>query len=202
MEKYAQEVKSNFPSTANADLDTIDGTSRSGQSSPMLASDAFPLNFVPGIRFGTYNPPTYTLGAVYQSPKPGRFTSDNVGSWMAPDQRHCNPLGWLATFKMAIGHTGLATSSGVHRSSGVVMTKLAVCINAICAANDASCAPTKCYVSKQSKCVQFDSDVFPEYMSAVTKHHVNAASVEFKDGNYGECTGEAKQAARAVAAGS
>jgi len=167
----------------------------------MLATDAFPLSFVPGIRFGSYYPPTYTPGAVYQSPKPGHFTNDNTGNFMRPDQRHCNPLGWLATYKMAIAHTGLATGSGVHRSSGVVMTKLAVCINAICAANDASCAPTKCYVSKQSKCVQFDSDVFPDYMSAVTKSHVNAASDEFKNGNYGECTDEAKQAARAVAAG-
>jgi len=136
-EKYAQLVKSNFPSETNANLGTISGTDRSGQTPPMEAHDAFPVEFLPGVRFGAYSPPSYHIGIIYANPRPG--ISSGTAKWLRPDTSYCNPLGGKAIYKLAISHTGVP----FYTSSGVVFTKMAVCLNAICAANDASCAPKK-----------------------------------------------------------
>jgi len=207
VEKYAQVVKSTFPSKDN-ERDAINGTDRTGQSNPMTAADAFPAYFLAGIRFGIYDKPVYATGDIGGSPKPGEYCGEYSGAWISPDQRYCNPIGWLSAWKSAIGHTGLTPYSDGSAGTGletqrsaVVLTKLIVCLNAICDPGDASCAPKKCYTSKQGKCVQFTESVMPRYMSQVTQKHIHAAYLKFKAGAYTACTPDATEASRVVISG-
>ena len=200
IEKYAQVVASTFPNDRNVQ-DVIDSTvDRSVKSRPMAATEAFPMKFLPGIRFGTYAPIRYTPGFVLTTP----FSTDHTarktydGSWLRPDRRFCNPLGWLASSKMAIAHSGVA----FDKRSGVIVTKLVICLKANCAADDAACAPTKCYVSKKGKCVTFEEDVFEIYASNHAKTHSQAAYELLKSGDYtAGCNEAAEDSSRSVIAG-
>jgi len=182
IEKYAQVVASTFPDDRNVQ-GVIDSTvDHSGQSSPMTATDAFPKLFLPGIRFGVYTAPEYSPGFVLTTPYSTDYRAgeDADGSWLRPDRRFCNPLGWLSSSKMAIAHSGVVND----KKSGVIITKLAICLKANCAADDAACAPTKCYVSKKGKCVTFDEDVFHNYAEKHAREHSIKAYELFKSGEY------------------
>jgi hypothetical protein len=161
----------------------------------MTASDAFPLEFLPGIRFGNYQDPSFTVGMISQTPHTQGLPWD--GAWLSPDRRYCNPLNWLSASKLSITHSSISKD----RQSGVVVTKLSVCLKANCGANDATCIPTKCYVSKQGKCVKFHEEVFPDYASDVTISHTQAAATEFAKGAYTECDELARLAYSTVIAG-
>ena len=200
IEKYAQVVVSNFPDDRNVNA-AIDSTvDRSGQSQPMTATEAFPTNFLAGIRFGVYFGPTYTPGFVITYPQSTDQTATGMydGSWLMPDRRFCNPLGWLVSSKIAIGHSGVPQD----KRSGVILTKMAVCLNANCAASDSTCAPTKCYVSKKGKCVTFNENVFDGYQSNHAKTHSEAAYALFVSGAYTEgCSEVAEDSSRSMIAG-
>ena len=182
IEKYAQVVASNFPDPRNVQ-DAIDSTvERSGQSSPMTATEGFPRAFLPGIRFGTYTATSNTAGLVLSTPGSADHTAtgEYEGSWLLPNRRYCNPLEWLSSSKLAITHSG----ANRDKRSGVIFTKLVVCLKANCAANDAACAARKCYASKKGKCVKFNKDVFEDYADRHERKHSEDAYDLFAVGNY------------------
>lgn len=137
---------------------------------------------------------------TYTTPFPTDHTATRAydGSWLQPDRRFCNPLGWLASSKLAIAHSGVSHD----KRSGVIITKLAICLKANCAADDAACAPIKCYVSKKGKCVTFNEDVFDIYASNHAKTHSQAAAALLQSGDYtAGCNEVAEHASRSVIAG-
>jgi len=84
----------------------------------------------------------------------------------------------------------------------VILTKLAICLKANCAADDTSCAPTKCYVSKKGLCVTFNDDVFDLYSATQTYAQSRDAYLKFASGAYTEgCSEEATMSSKAVIAG-
>jgi len=198
IEQYAQVVASTFPDQSNVQ-GTIDGVSRNYKSSPMTATEGFPGYFLPGIRFGIYQPPGYTPGFITALPAGTDHTATGTydGSWLLPDRRHCNPLEWLAISKLAIARTPRA---GDLRS-GVLLTKLTVCLKANCAADDAACAPQKCYATKKGKCITFNEDVFPQYQSQADTTHSDAAYELLEAGSYTDCDETAEAWSQPVIAG-
>jgi len=204
IEKYAQVVASNFPDDRNVQ-DVIDNTvDRSGQSTPMAATDAFPgESFLPGIRFGTYERPANSPGVVKTTPHSTDHTATGKldGSWLWPDRRFCNPLEWRASYKTAMAHAGIRAGD---KRSGVIFTKLALCLKANCAADGAACAPTKCYVSKKGKCVTFNQDVFNNWAWWPKKGHDQSADAYklLESGDYtAECSEAAEDSSKSVIAG-
>ena len=51
------------------------------------------------------------------------------------------------------------------------------------------------------KCVQFNTNVMPNYLESQTQDHSIAASEQFEAGNYGECTEDAYLASQSIIAG-
>lgn len=201
IEKYAQVVASNFPNQSNV-KDTIDSTvDRTGYSRPMTPTDAFPGVFLPGIRFGHYDTPGYPPGYVLTTPYATNYmaTRDWDGAWFRPDRRFCNPLEWLVSTKMAIAHSGVT----YDRRSAVIITKMVICLKANCTADDATCAPRKCYVSKTGKCVKMNSDwIDTDWAERLTRTHSLAAYNLYESGAYTEpCDEAAEISAEAVIAG-
>jgi len=99
--------------------------------------------FLPGIRFGTYWQPQYTAAYVVTTPfftTASTGTGEFDGSWLYPDRRFCNPLGWMANTKMAIAQVQAAATGG-DKKSAAVFTKLVLCLNANCTADDTACPP-------------------------------------------------------------
>jgi len=104
----------------------------------------------------------------------------------------------MSSTKLAIAHSGVR----LDKRSGVILTKLAICLKANCAADDTSCAPTKCYVSKKGLCVTFNQDVFGDWASDHTKEQSTDAYELFESGAYTEgCSEAAKVSSKAVIAG-
>ena len=159
----------------------------------MTATNVFPGILLPGTRFGTYGAPSYMPGYLYATPasSDASATAMYQGSWLQPDRRHCNPLGWLVTTKRAFSHTGMPFANDLEKKSGFWLAKTTLCLNANCTASDgshdASCPPKKCYASKSGACVQFNTNVFPKYLSQQTQAHVKTAAEQFAAGNYVEC---------------
>ena len=90
----------------------------------------------------------------------------------------------------------------MDKRSGVIFTKLAVCLNANCAASNSTCAPIKCYVSKKGKCVTFNNDVFTDYAVYHAKTHSDAAYALLESGAYTEgCSTVSEDSSRSVIAG-
>ena len=196
-------MKKNYPSTSNVQV-LISGSARESNHIAMKATDVFPALFLPGTRFGTYCAPQYPPGYLVSTPgfTDHIVTASWAGSWLMPDRRYCNPLEWLVTTKASFSHTGMMPQSGLEKKSGVWLVKMSVCLKANCAVGDLSCPRVKCYVSKTGKCVQFNTNVFPEYMSVQAKADSQYAAAEFAAGNYVECGETAQMATRALIAGS
>jgi hypothetical protein len=168
----------------------------------MKVGDAFPLFMLPGIRFGAYAPPYYTTGQIHAYPQPTDRTDSetNDGAWLFPDRRFCNPLGWKVLSKGGIGHSGWQNNNQ-YLSSGVVLTKLVVCLKANCTSNKASCAPMKCYVHKKGKCLKFNKEIFPRYISQHTSQHSEEACKLLESGAYTDCDETAQFSSQSVIAG-
>lgn len=200
LEQYAQTVASNFMDESNVQGPIDSTVDRSGFTSPMTASDAFPNVFLPGIRFGTYQAPAYSAGYVEARPKAttaASITDKYIGSWLIYDRRFCNPLGWLSSSKSVITPAGDRPGS----QAGAVFNKLTLCLKANCASDDAACPPRKCYVKKHGKCVRFNTDVFPKYASAANRTHSRAAAELLASGAYTACNEEEQLAFIAVVSG-
>lgn len=148
----------------------------------MSSTDAFPAHFLPGIRFGTYQGPYLPAGYVYSGPLPTTCSDRWCGSWLQPDARHCNPLGWHWMSKLSF------TSPCTDKKLGVLLIKSTVCLKANCTGQGSDCSRVKCYDSTYGKCLRFTSDIFPWNQEYVDRSHSVAASTAFMAGSYSNCT--------------
>ena len=214
-EQHAQLVKSTFPNASNVQP-LLSGATRASCNTAMSATDAFPQQFLPGIRFGYYTRPSTDTGgltwlpsgAVYLTPystdaatAPGGTVRDGDGAYMRPDRRVCNPLKWLVSSKTAIAQTAVPKET----KSALLMTKLSICLKANCtnAAGNAvaNCPSLKCYSYKQGECIKTTADIMPTWQDTVSATHISASWNKFNSGDYTACDAHVQHSCQGVIAG-
>jgi len=203
IEQYSQVVKSTFPSASNV---VAASNVPSSESYAMTSHDAFPHRFLPGIRFGTYRGPKYMPGYLFASPAATNTTyhpnPNYDGSWLYPDLRYCNELGWKFASKLSFAHTGVIN----EKYSALLLVKLTVCLKANCTGQAAGTCPTiKCYASKTGKCYKFQTDVMNTRRRVSSHSATNLDSEKayeaFKTDNFGPCDQAVALAAESITVG-
>ena len=159
--------------------------------------------------------------AISAVPLRGQGSGDTIewgdGSWLLPDRRYCNPLGWLAITKSAFSHTGMTMSSpdiviekdgrethtrdGPEKKSGVWFAKMTLCLNANCTTSNVKCAPKKCYATEVGGCVQFNISIFPSRPYSQSYWQTPQTASLFATGKYVECGETAQVASTSTIAG-